>query len=464
MARGAGSGGNGRRVSSDREGDLVLGDSSLERAVSLGEGGLRALLTQAAAERQSTLEYFRRNPSECSLEKRASRRLNRDDGELPENNNSAEAPAHQRTRAEAPAELPSEKPASMSTSLAPQQQSNQEAASATVHAERPANASVPNASVPYASASEQSKDVDERHRTVAEESPSKDTKSQSRQLLETRAELRRLQGVLKAERDAVADLTARLQDSQTECDKLQDQVTELAKQAAESQKVQKTDIEEISDELLEELEQEIDDLRGKLEASESWNTTQQAEWESIKQELTAEIQELKSKLAGAQAEIDELKSKLAGSAVSAKKDQQAEDQDKDNALAGGINAKAKTTDVAGLSAELSGEMQELKRKLAGAERARKKADAESDKQLLDLKCQLEEALEMLEGTPEYDAIMEILMTVKPKSKKGAGAPAQVDVCTQATAPEKGQGEAVCAEDVLQRMLHKMCVAAALRQW
>jgi chromosome segregation ATPase len=228
--------------------------------------------------------------------------------------------------------------------------------------------------------------------------------------------------------------------------------------------VQKTDIEEISDELLEELEQEIDDLREKLEASESKNTTQQAEWASIKQELTAEIQELKSKLAGAQAEIDELKSKLAGSAVSAKKDQQAEDQDKDNALAGGINAKAKTTDVAGLSAELSGEMQELKRKLAGAERARKKADAESDKQLLDLKCQLEEALEMLEGTPEYDAIMEILMTVKPKSKKGAGAPVQVDVGTQATAPEKGQGEAVCSEDVVQRMLRKMCVAAALRQW
>ena len=104
------------------------------------------------------------------------------------------------------------------------------------------------------------------------------------------------------------------------------------------------------------------------------------------------------------------------------------------------NAKAKTPDVAGLSAELSGEkIQELKRKLAGGR-------------------------QMLEGTPEYDAIMEILMTVKPKSKKGAGAPAQVDVCTQATAPEKGQGEAVCAEDVLQRMLHKMCVAAALRQW
>ena len=457
MARGAGSAGNGRRVSLDREGDLVLGDSSLE--MSLGEGGLRAFLTQAAAERQSTLEYFRRNPSECSLEKRTSQRLNRDDGELPENN-SVEAPVHQSTRAEAPAELPSGKPTSVSTSLAPQQLSNREAVSATVHAERPANASVPNAS-----ASEQSKDVDERHRTVAQESPSKDTKSQSRQLLETRAELRRLQGVLKAERDAVADLTARLQDSQTECDKLQDKVTELqAKQAAESQKVQKTDIDEISDELLEELEQEIDDLREKLEASESKNTMQQAEWESIKQELTAEIQELKSKLAGAQAEIDELKSKPAGSAVSAKKDQQAEDQDKDKALAGGINAKAKTPDVAGLSAELSGEIQELKRKLAGAERARKKADAESDKQLLDLKCQLEEALEMLEGTPEYDAIMEILMTVKPKSKKGAGAPAQVDVCTQATAPEKGQGEAVCAEDVLQRMLRKMCVAAALRQW
>ena len=80
-------------------------------------------------------------------------------------------------------------------------------------------------------------------------------------------------------------------------------MTELhAKQAAKSHKVQKTDIEEISDELLEELEQEIDDLREKLEASESKNTTQQAEWESIKQELTAEIQELKSKLTGVEAE------------------------------------------------------------------------------------------------------------------------------------------------------------------
>jgi hypothetical protein len=299
-------------VSSDREGD------SLE--MSLGEGGLRALLTQAAAERQLTLEYFRRNPSECSLEKRASRRLNRNDGELPKNNsvelfsvaqapahqnNSvelfsvAQAPAHQSTRAEAPGELPSKKPASMSTSPALQQQSNREAASTTVRAEKPANASVPNAS-----ASEQSQDVDETYAKVAEESPSKDTKSQCRQLLETRAELRFFQGVLKAERDAVAEFTARLQDYQRECDKLQDKVKELhaAKQAAESQKVQKMDIEEISDELLEELEQEIDDLREKLEASESKNTTQQAEWESIKQELTAEIQELKSKLAGAEAE------------------------------------------------------------------------------------------------------------------------------------------------------------------
>jgi len=187
----------------------------------LPAGGLRALLKEAAQVRRSTLAYFEANPNECSPEARR---------------RASQAPAGSRPSEAAPLLVGGRNPDE------PPPGEEEEASQATpvdvVTTGRGGHTLSPQTSERGGAAEPQGSDTELR-----------------KQLRESQAEVRRLQGALDAEQDTTRRLAAELRNAEEACDSLRSKLSDLdtqlaqAKEALELQESAVADAEAFAEEL-----------------------------------------------------------------------------------------------------------------------------------------------------------------------------------------------------------------------
>jgi DNA repair exonuclease SbcCD ATPase subunit len=277
-------------------------------------GGLRALLKEAAQARRSTLEYFEANPSECSPEARR---------------RASQAHAEARPSAAAPQRLSSRLVDEPPAPAAPDGGSPASAPPAT-----------PVSVVALGGRRRSAASPQTAERGGTAEPQDSDVELLREQLLESQAEVRRLQGALDAEQGATRRLAAELRDADDECDSLRSKLSaleaqlaqqaQLAREAHEALELQQSAVAD-AEALAEELEaahdklaaservlsasgrqdtalqKELEDALDKLAASERQQTALQKERGTMQIEYDGIIDQLQRELAESEAALEKVR-------------------------------------------------------------------------------------------------------------------------------------------------------------
>jgi cell division septum initiation protein DivIVA len=361
----------------------------------LPAGGLRALLKEAAQVRKSTLSYFEANPNECSPEARR---------------RASQAPASSRPSEAVPLLLGGRNPDE------PPPGEDQEASQAT-----PVDV-VPTGSGGHTLSPQTSE------RGGAAELQGSDAELR-KQLRESQAEVRRLQGALDAEHDTTRRLAAELRNAEEACDSLRSKLSDLdtqlaqAKEALELQESAVADAEAFAEEL-EEMQElladserqnndlqkrlnvvddpegfaaELEEMQELLADSERQNKELQKKLKAVPDAaaIAKELEEMREKLAASERENTEVLKKL--SAVSDADSFAEELEEMREKLAA---SERENTELQGeadaLQREYDAMIEQLRGELAASEAAREKVQTDCDKALSGLRDKLEHS----KGKPE----------------------------------------------------------------
>ncbi len=374
-------------------GENVPGDRSV--SAQLHAGGLRALLKEAAQVRKSTLAYFEANPNECSPEarRRASQALT---GSRP----SEAAPLRLGGRNADEPPPGEEEEASQVTPV-----------------------DVVATGLGGLTVSPQTSE-----RGGAEEPQGSDAELR-KQLRESQAEVRRLQGALDCEQDTTRRLAAELRNAEEACDSLRSKLSDLdaqlaqAKEALELQESAVADAEAFAEEL-EEMQElladserqntdlqkrislvddpegfaaELEEMQELLADSERQNKELQKKLKALPDAaaIAKELEEMRGKLAASERENTEVLKKL--SAVPDADSFAEELEEMREKLAASERQNTELQEEAdALQREYDAIIEQLRGELAESEAAKEKVQADCDKALSDLR----DKLEHTKGKPE----------------------------------------------------------------